>query len=509
MGAALVGAALVGDGALDPAPLQLYRAYGIEFAHHLQGGTALALHDPEAGRLFLARDGFGIKPLYYAETAGGLLFASTIAALKATGLVPATLAAPARDELLQLQFTTGRATPFAGISRVLPGETLIVERGRVVDRRLYRPLPAAAPLPVSIDAALGTLDELLGRAIAPHCRAEGPIGLFLSGGIDSTVLLALMAARGPAPVQALSLDISRAEGPGEIALARAVAAEAGATLTEVPFREADFWHLLPEVAAAVDDPMADVALVPHWKLARAAAEAGFRTILAGEGGDELFGGYGRYRSLLRPWWAGGRLPRARGVLDGLALLREPLAGWRDGLDATERAQALGSRTRLQQAQAADCQEWLPNGPLARFDRALAAQGLDGRLPLLDRRLALFAFGLPDGLKIRDGMGKWLLRRWLDQRMPAAGALVRRRRGAPPIADWLRRRGVMLGPLVARQEPIRALCPPEAVERLFAGIENKRQAFAAWSLLFYALWHRAHVARLPPERDVFQTLSSHG
>lgn len=503
------GAILIGEGALDPAPLQLYRAYGIEFARHLRGGTALALYDPASGRLLLARDGFGIKPLYYAETAEGFVFASTSAALLAAGAVEAALVPSARDELLQLQFTTGRITPFAGIYRVLPGETLIVEEGRLVDRRLYRTLPALGPIPCAVEPALATLDLLLGQAVKRHAQADGPVGLFLSGGVDSTALLALMADQSAAPVEALTLGFSQPSGGGELEMAREMAAAVGARLTEVSFREADFWHLLPEVAAAIDDPMADAALVPQWKLARAAAEAGFRTILAGEGGDELFGGYGRYRALLRPWWAGGKLPRTRGAFDGLGLLRDEMPGWRDGIVAAETAQAIGSRTRLQMAQAADCQDWLPNDLLAKFDRCLMAQGLDGRLPLLDRAVAQFAFGLPDELKIRDGVGKWLLRRWLDQRLPTAGALARRRRGQIPVGDWLKRRGRMLGPLVARQDCVRTLCLPDTVERLFAKIENKRHVFAAWSLLFYALWYRAHIAQLAPERDVFQTLSSHG
>ncbi|HEV2675999.1 MAG TPA: asparagine synthase-related protein [Aliidongia sp.] len=503
------GAVLVGDGALDPAPLQLYRAYGIEFARHLRGGGALALYDPATGRLLLARDGFGIKPLYYAETDQGFVFASTTTALIATGLIQASVLSQARNELLQLQFTTGRTTPFAGIHRMLPGETLIVEQGRVVDRRLYRPLPAVGPLPIAVEPALLALDGLLDRAVGRHGRAEGPIGLFLTGSVESIALLAGMAAQGAAPVEALSLTYSQPTPGSDIELVRTVAAAVGARLTEVPFREADFWHLLPEVAAAIDDPMADVSLVPQWKLACVAAEAGFRTIFSGEGGDELFGGYGRYRSLLRPWWAGGRVPRTRGAFDGLAVLRAPLPGWRDGIVATDAAQGLGTRTRLQMVQAADCQDWLPNDLLARFDRCLAAHGLDGRLPLLDREIALFAFGLPDTLKIRDGVGKWLLRRWLDQRLPSAAALSRRRSDAIPIGAWLRRRGAMLGPLVARQDGLREICRPDAVERLFAKIENKRQVFAAWNLLFYALWHRAHVEGLAHERDVFQTLSGHG
>jgi asparagine synthase (glutamine-hydrolysing) len=503
------GAVLVGEGALDPAPLQLYRAYGLDFAAHLTGMYALALHDPQKGLLVLARDGFGIKPLYYAETRHGFAFASTVAALIEAGLVPPELLRRARNELLQLQFTTGRSTPFAGIYRVLPGETLIVAEGRLIDRRRRPGLPEMGPQPIAAAPALDRLDDLLGRAVARDCRAEGPVGLFLSGGIDSCALLALMAAQGPAPVRALTLGYSQPLDGDERPAARAIAASVGANLTEIQFREADFWHLLPEVAAAMDDPLADAALVPGWKLARAAAEAGFRTILVGEGGDELFGGYGRYRSLLRPWWAGGRALRARGIFDGLGLLRGGLPGWREGIAAAERAQSGGGRTRLQTAQAVDCADWLPNDLMTKLDRCFAAHGIDGRLPLLDGAVADFAFRLPDDLKVRDGVGKWLLRRWLDGRLPAAEAMTRRRRGTIPVGAWLKRRGAMLGPLVARQPGILEICLPNRVEKLFVKLEGKRQIFAAWTLLFYALWHRAHIERLAPERDTFQTLSSHG
>ena len=142
----------------------------------------------------------------------------------------------------------------------------------------------------------------------------------------------------------------------------------------------------------------------------------------------------------------------------------------------------------------------------RLDRCLAAHGLAVTAPFLDRDLAAFAFALPDALKIRNGFGSWLLRRWLDEVMPAAAPWMRRRGGPAPVFEWLARRGATLGPLVAAQPGIREICLPDAAERLFARLAGKRQGFAAWTLLFYALWHRHHILRLAPAPDVFTALA---
>jgi asparagine synthase (glutamine-hydrolysing) len=159
------------------------------------------------------------------------------------------------------------------------------------------------------------------------------------------------------------------------------------------------------------------------------------------------------------------------------------------------------------AQATDCADWLPNDLLTKLDRCLMAHGVEGRTPFLDPAVAEAAFRLPDELKIHDGLGKWLLRRWVQDQVPAVEALARKKGFTVPVGDWLRRRGNLLGPMVARQAGIREICLPDAVEKLFLHLDNKHEAFAAWTLLFYALWHRAHIQRLAPVGDVFQTLSA--
>ena len=487
-------------------PLHLFRREGTDFTRRLRGMYALAIHDPTTGHLVLARDPFGIKPLYYVETASCFAFASEPQALIRAGLIRAELAPPPRNELLQLQFTTGRDTIYTGIKRVLPGETVVVVEGRVVERHRRDALPSGAPRPMDEATALAELDRVLHDSVLMHQRSDVPYGMFLSGGVDSTTVLSLMAELNDRPVKAFTIGFSSNQAADERPAARAAAESVGAEHVELEFREADFWHLLPEVAAALDDPAADYAVLPTWKLARAAQDAGLKVILSGEGGDELFAGYGRYRSVMRPWWAGGKMLRARGNFDGLGLLRGHPTGWRDGMVAADVRAAGAGRTRLQIAQATDCADWLPNDLLTKLDRCLMHFGIEGRTPFLDPEVAEFAFRLPDDLKVRDGLGKWLLRRWLQSRMPAADALARKKGFTVPVAEWLRKRGQTLGPLVARQPGIQEICVPDAVEKLYASMDDKRHGFAAWSLLFYALWHRAHILRRPAEGDVFQTLS---
>jgi asparagine synthase (glutamine-hydrolysing) len=488
-------------------PLHLYRRYGLDFTARLRGMYAIALHDPAAGRLVLARDPFGIKPLYYAETPAGFAFASEPQALIASGLVPAQLVRQVRNELLQLQFTTGRETIFSGIQRVLPGETVVVTRGRVVERRRREALAGAAPLPREEAQALRDFDRVFADSVLLHQRSDVPYGMFLSGGIDSSAVLAMMARLNERPVKAFTVGFTTGQVADERGQARAVAQSLGAEHIEVEFREADFWRLLPEIARAMDDPAADYAVLPTYKLAAAARAAGLKVILSGEGGDELFAGYGRYRSIMRPWWIGGKLLRGRGNFDKLGILRGDLAGWRDGIAAAEQRGAVSGRTRLQIAQATDCADWLPNDLLDKLDRCLMAHGVEGRTPFLDPLVADFAFCLPDDLKVRHGLGKWLLRRWLAEHVPAAEPLAKKRGFTVPVGDWIARRGAQLGPLVARQAGVREICLPHAVETLFREAAGRRTGFAAWTLLFYALWHRQHIERLLPGPDVFATLGA--
>ena len=490
----------------EPA-LYLYNRDGIDFANKLRGMYAIAIHDPGEGQLLLARDPFGIKPLYYVEGSFGFAFASEPTALIKAGLVRPGLVEQPLHEMLQMQFTTGRESIHSNIHRVLPGETLVIAQGRIVDRRRRAALPLAPPRRLEEAAALVELEQVLLHSVEVHQRSDVPYGMFLSGGIDSSALLTLMARLNDQPVRAFTAGFTGTKAHDERTQARTVARHLGAEHHEVSFDENDFWSLLPKVAAEVDDPAADYALLPTYKLAAAARAAGLKVVLSGEGGDELFAGYGRYRDAQRPWWVGGpRTMRRTGRFDRLGVLRQSSDTWRDGIRAAESTLGAADLSRLQLAQAIDCAAWLPNDLLIKLDRCLMAHGVEGRTPFLDSMVADFAYRLPYELKLRDGRGKYLLRRWLADANPAAKPFDRKHGFTVPVAEWIRGRGNELGPLVAAQPGIEAIAKSDQVAALFQK-GGKRQGFAAWTLLFYALWHRCHVLGAAPQGDVFETLAT--
>ncbi|MBV8456486.1 MAG: asparagine synthase (glutamine-hydrolyzing) [Acetobacteraceae bacterium] len=489
----------------EPA-LVLWRQEGPAYAERLRGMFAIAIHERGARSVTLTRDPFGIKPLYITQTADGLAFASEPRALLDSGVVSRRLRTSARDELLQMQFTTGSETIFEGISRILPGETLTCTEGHVIDRQRQPALPEGGPEDIDEDSALERLDRALEESVLLHQRSDVPYGMFLSGGVDSSAVLAMMGRLNNQPVLAYTAgwDVDGAED--ERAHAAVVAKAAGAQYEPVEITEAMVWEHLPEIVACMDDPAADYAIIPTWFLARRARQD-VKVVLSGEGGDELFGGYGRYRRAMRPWWLGGRVMRGCGNFDKLNVLRRRPTGWRDGFTASEQDAVNGGRSRLAAAQAADVADWLPHDLLLKLDRCLMAHGVEGRTPFLDPGVAAAVFRLPDHLKLQGRIGKWVLRRWLERHLPQAAPFAPKRGFTVPVGAWITGRAERLGRLVAAQPGVAELAETGKVEALFRKAEEARAGFAAWLLLFYALWHRRHIMGLQPAGDVFDTLSA--
>ncbi len=490
-------------------PLATYASDGADFAKPLRGMYAIALHDARDHALYLARDPFGIKPLYYAEYAGGMIFASELQALLKTGLVATKVRRETATELVQLQFTTGRNTIFENIHRVAPGETLSLRGGRIVGRKSKPALPEGSSLEIGETEALKLLDAALMDSVAVHQRSDVPYGMFLSGGVDSSAVLACMARLNETPVRAFTAGFPGTAAHDERDRARRVAEAAGADHVEISVTESHFWRRLPAIAAAMDDPAADYAMLPTFLLAAEAAKE-LKVVLTGEGGDELFAGYGRYRSALRSPFLGGRPMRRHGFLDGLGILRDSSRHWRTGISAGEQRLATGEMTRLQQAQALDCADWLPNDLLLKVDRCLMAHGLEGRTPLLDPVVADLAFRFPDRLKIAGRKGKYLLRRWLEGALPAADPFSDKRGFTVPVGEWIRPRAHHLAPLLAASAGLSEICHPEKIAALFEAFEDrggKHEGIACWQLLFYALWHAIQVEHRSATGDVFATLEA--
>ena len=484
-------------------PLHLYGRYGLDFVQYLRGMYALAIYDQQRGRLILARDPFGIKPLYFVENNEGFFFASEIQALLRAECADRQLSEKSIGQLLNRQFVPGNGTIFSKIQRVIPGETLVVEGGRIVRREKIEALSDEPIHRASIEELERDLDRELTESINFHQRSDVPYGLFFSGGVDSCCLLAVMARQSQHPIITYTAGFDSQSVADETLDARKIAEAVGANYSEVRITQKDFWSELPTIAATLDDPCADYAIIPTYILARQASKD-VKVVLSGEGGDELFAGYGRYRRAFRPRWIGGRNVAAP-IFDKLGVLSSSLAIRDNKLSNGDRVSQM--TTRLQRVQARDFGDWLPNDLLLKLDRCLMAHGLEGRTPFLDRRLVDFAFRLPDKAKLKRGKGKWLLRQWLSKHLPEAGAFSKKRGFTVPVREWMETGGRRLGELVAAQPGVQEVCQPGSVLPLFCG-NGKRSGQAAWGLLFFALWHRKHVLDMSPDGgSVYDCLSS--
>lgn len=482
--------------------LHAYREYGEGFLTQIQGMFAFALYDAVQKRLILARDRLGIKPLFFAPQASGIAFASEI-----KGLLPLLDEQPPIDPLglaayLQNQFATGSRTLLQGVERVLPGEALWIERRQVVRRQRYWSPQQVQPLDLGYAEAAARFDELMDQVIVQHMRADVPFGLFLSGGVDSAVLLAALSRRTDEPIRTFSVGFPGTSVKDELPLAQQMARRFGSRHREIQPQARDILHSLPLTIWAADELMRDNANLPTALLAQAASQE-LKVVFSGEGGDEVFAGYGRYHS--SPWerWFKGLLApgskgfRTRGTFRGpwpgklftptllaqLPAVRQPVVdAWR---------QAPTAWSDLQRMQYIDLTQALPDNLLVKADRMLMAWALEGRVPFLDHRLVEFGLGLPDRLKVAGGVGKLFLKRWAARDIPEDYLFTRKRGFHVPMGDWqdadlLSR----LSRVLPEHPALRPWFRPEGVRELIARCREVPKGSAMlWAIVQFALWNR--------------------
>ncbi len=480
--------------------LHLYGAERSDAFDRLRGMFGLCLIGNDDCR-WLARDGFGIKPLYHWTHDDKLYFASEPRALHAVG-APRTIESERAEELLSLGYTLGDQTIYRDVCRLAPGRTMSfattpehAEFGQISCPWINRDIAAYD----SEEAALTALDAVMEDSVRVHQRSDVPYGLFLSGGVDSATIATLMARLNERPVTAFTCGFETEGARDERAAAEQVAKALKLDWRETTFTHDDFWRILPQVAWALDDPTTDYATLPTYKLAEA-AKGTLTVVLTGEGGDELFGGYGRYRRALRPAILGGRA--AEPQVDAPHLKDKGLGAldrWRAA--ATEWTAAYGSSV-LQASQISDIKTWLHADLLLKLDRCLMAHGLEGRTPFLDEPVADFAFGLQDKLKVRGKHGKWLLRKWLERYCPAADPWGKKKGFTVPVASFIAPQAAALGPKIAAHEGIAQVCDADAVRAVFT---DDKAAHARWPLLFYAVWWNIHIGGAGPGAALSQLI----
>jgi asparagine synthase (glutamine-hydrolysing) len=516
--------------------LHLYEEHGDAFAERLRGMFAVAIWDARRRRLVLARDRFGIKPLYYRAAGEGLEFASELRALP-RGEVDLD----ALEAFLAFNSIPAPLTIFRDVRKLPPGHLLVWDEGggAVSLQRFARPAPAPATEERGDDEA-ELVEELRARirdSVRAHLVSDVPVGVLLSGGIDSSLLAALAAEEGGEPLRTFSIGFEE-RSFDELADARIVAERYGTRHRELVLRP-DAARLLPVLAEAFDEPFADSSALPTYLVSQLAAED-VKVALSGEGGDELFGGYYTYAADLLAARTGGLARLARPVVERLpssnakasfdyrakrfvrAAHLPPLErhhGWKEIFSADARAELTGrpssfdpvdllraryeetaGATELARLQDVDLGLYLVDDLLVKTDRASMAHSLEARVPYLDTVVANLALALPTRHKVRSFRKKVLLRRAAEPLLPRRIVYGKKRGFSIPAAAWLRgdlepfARETLAPARLERQGYFR----PEAVARVLDDHVSGREDLSRqlWGLLAFTLWHEAHVERTP-------------
>ncbi len=512
--------------------LESFSAFGVEKTLAATVGMfALAVCDRETGDVWFARDRLGKKPLYVGRFGRTVMFASELRCLRAHPDFAPELDGDAIAAYARFGYIPHPLCIFRNVSQLEPGGLArLSAAGELTFGRYWSVVEAARAAKArgfdgSPQDAVDELDRLLRDAVGLRMVADVPIGAFLSGGVDSSVVVALMQALSPRPVKTFSIGFN-VEGFDEAPHARAVATHLGTEHHEVYLEARDALDIVPTLPEMYDEPFSDSSQIPTFLVSRVAR--GHVTVaLSGDGGDEAFAGYGRYRQIDALFGAGAAAPdetlgRLAGALAGPVGRFAPgpagrlrsyaaRAAERAGPDAMERAylpmasmglaperMLVAGRERLapiwsgelardfpgatERAQIIDFQSYLPADIMTKVDRASMAVSLEARAPLLDHRVVEFAWRLPPDMKVRDGQAKWALRQVLYRHVPPA-IIDRPKMGfGVPIDVWLR------GPL---KDWAQALIAPERLKRegLFRAdavgeLWDRHQAGETWQ---YPLW----------------------
>jgi asparagine synthase (glutamine-hydrolysing) len=514
--------------------LAAWRQWGPDCLQRFNGMFAFALYDQDEDCLFLARDRLGVKPLYWTTLADdALAFASELKGLLAYPLLRRTPSREAIDDYLGLGYVPDDSCMVDGVRKLAAGHYLLVRRGRVLPKPVqWWDVDFSNPSRASAKALEEELVERLRDAVRSRMVADVPLGAFLSGGVDSSAVVALMAEASRSAVETCSIGFTEADHD-ETKWAGLVA-ERFATRHRSRTVAADDFALIDIIADAFDEPFADASALATYRVSELARER-VKVALSGDGADEAFAGYRRYRMFAAEDRIRGLLPgAARGALGAIgnfypkldwaprflrakttlqAIGRESGAAYADAVGVTpyptrstlytgvfkrlldgHRAEnryvdtmaGAPAGDALSRAQYADLKIWLPGDILTKVDRTSMAVSLEAREPLLDHRLVEFAARVPAGMRLRGGSGKWLMKRALGRYLPEE-VLHRTKMGfVTPISAWFR------GPLAAEAAGIAnspALAElgwfkPDAIARLAAAHRSGRAEHGRllWQLL---------------------------
>lgn len=529
-----LGHRLLGHGDAELVP-HLYEQWGPAFLGRLRGMFTIAVHDSANGELFLARDAFGIKPLYYTQVGTELLFASDVGALRAAGVVGGEPDPQALWHYLSFGHVPDPLTMWPGVRMLPAGHWLRWRRGQLEVQRWWS--PEFAPEPgLSLDDAAELIDQAVQNSVAAHLIADVPVGAYLSSGVDSSLLVALAVRQQP--VRTFSIGFEGSSGDHrELSRASELAAALGTDHEEQIITEQEYWQRLPEIVGAQEEPLADPSAPALWFLARAAAPH-VKAVLSGEGADELFAGYPIYQQphtlravtglpsvarrglrrfadrLPNGQWGQGYLQRGTTPLEQRFLGNAPLFSEDDkrllmpqascGKPLTPSAELLsgsyqqtGGLDDVARMQAASCQTWLASSILLKADKMAMAHSVEVRVPYLDREVFAIASRLPLALRVNANATKVAFRAAAARTLPREIA-DRPKLGFPvPFRSWLE------GDLGAHMHRLFWDCDDPLLDRnavtgLLQDVRRPDRQQRVWAMMTYLLWRQAQpTATRPP------------
>jgi asparagine synthase (glutamine-hydrolysing) len=517
-----------------------YEQWGENSFSRLRGMFGIALWNRRTRTLLLVRDRVGIKPLHYAQQDGRLAFGSEVKSILAGGFPQPSLNAPALEHYLSYLYTPSDRTIFTGIRKLPAGHLLRWHDGQMAIRR-YWDLPLEESFTGTIDEAADRLAAVLSGAVTSHLVSDVPLGALLSGGVDSSLVVALMAQASPRPVMTFSIGFDEPEFD-ELDGARRLARHFATDHHELVVRP-DALAVVDRLVQHFDEPFGDSSAIPSWYVFEMARRH-VTVVLSGDGGDELFGGYDRYlphprvasfdsyagavgRRLagaawpLLPHGARGKNflrhvaqdPRGRYLesvrffqADEMAALLTPdltqaLAG--DRLDAPgDRFDRLSGLSWASQMMRFDIDTYLPEDILTKVDRMSMAHSIESRVPILDHEVVAFATSLPAHLKILNGERKRVLKRMAARILPP-DVLTRRKQGfGVPLATWFRTslKDLVVATLQSPRARQRGYFKPAFVDRLVAEHLGGRRdhSLRLWQLLMFELWHQRYLDGAVPD-----------
>ncbi len=510
-----------------------YEQWGEACVEHFRGMFAFAIWDAPRERLFLARDRFGKKPLFFCEHEGNLLFGSEIKAVLAFPGVAAQVDRAAVWDYFSYRYVPAPATLFKGIHKLRPGCSAVWENGKFSETRYYtapdNAVRATTPLPAD---PVATFLDKLDESVRIRMISDVPFGAFLSGGLDSSAVVGLMSRHSSMPVKTFSVGFKEGEF-SELRYAAEIARQFNTEHHELTVSVDEIIKLLPELVRFRDAPVAEPSDVPIYLLAKEARKT-VKMVLTGEGADEFLGGYPKhvYENLTAPyqrlpaWLRSGVFEPAVGALPysfrraktaivnlGLDAFEERMPRWFGVLSDKERAQLVAfdppvrqqpadlyggsaDNTALRRILSFDQASWLPDNLLERGDRMTMAASIEARMPFMDHELAAYVSSLPDAYRVRGRATKWILREAMKQLLPSK-ILQRPKVGfRVPVNEWFRgpMRDYLYEHLTGPASLTRDYYKRPALEAVLAdhvaGRQNHEKLL--WSLLNLEIWHRQYL-----------------